>query len=131
MSELCDIKFAARDKLPHAFQDKSGMRFHIAAAFIASLNAVLAGNTRVSRKRRSLHITLHLGDEKGNGLIRRVAVSTVPVVMLDAALLEAALETWVQLTIAGSEIQFAPRFPGNTCPWHTNIRQAYLHRPDP
>jgi hypothetical protein len=95
MIKLCDINLAARDKLPPAFQDKSGMRVHNIAAFIGLLNAVLAGNTRVSCKRRSLRITLHLGGEKGIDLMRRVAVSIDPVVMLDAALQEVALVTWM------------------------------------
>ena len=58
-------------------------------------------------KRRGLKITLTVGDKKGDGLMRRLDVSRDPVVMLDAALQEAAKNAGVELTIEDGAIFLA------------------------
>ena len=50
----------------------------------------LADGTRVACKRKGLKITLTVGTKKGEGLRRRLDVSMDPVLMLNAALQEAA-----------------------------------------
>jgi len=45
-----------------------------------------------------------VGTKKGEGLMRRLVVSKDPVIMLEAALQEAAKAAGVELKIAGSEI---------------------------
>ncbi len=111
MIKLCNRNLAAAEKLPPKFQDKSGIGVHYVDAFIAPMNATLpdAPPTRVSCKRKGLRITLKVGlTKKGDGLMRRLAVSTDPVVMLDAALQEAAKAAGVELAVTDTEILLAP-----------------------
>ena len=108
MIKLCDINVAAKEKLPPGFRDKSGIGVHYVDAFIAPMNATLPDNMRVSCKRKGLRITLRVGTKKGDGLMRRLAVSADPVVMLNAALQEAAKAAEVQIQVGETEIQIAP-----------------------
>jgi hypothetical protein len=108
MLKLCDLNAAAKEKLPPGFRDKSGIGVHYVDAFIKPMNATLPDQTRVSCKRKGLRITLRVGTKKGDGLMRRLDVSPDPVVMLDAALQEAARAAGVQLQVAENEILIAP-----------------------
>jgi hypothetical protein len=108
MIKLCDINAAAQEKLPPGFRDKSGIGVHYVGAFIAPMNTNLPDGTRVSCKRKGLRITLRVGAKKGDGLMRRIDVSSDPVVMLEAALREAAKAAGVGLEIADGEIRIAP-----------------------
>ena len=107
MTKLCDVNAAAKEKLPPQFSDKSGVGVHYADAFIKPMNAALPDGTRVACKRRGLKITLTVGTKKGEGLMRRLAVSKDPVVMLQAALQEAARAAGVDLKITDTEILVA------------------------
>jgi hypothetical protein len=104
MTKLCDINAAAREKLPPAFADKSGIGVHYTDAFIKPMNTKLPDGTRVACKRKGLKITLAAGAKKGEGLMRRLAVSRDPVVMLAAALQEAAKAAGLELQITDTEI---------------------------
>ena len=110
MIKLCDINQAAKEKLPPAFRDKSNIGVHYVDAYLAPMNATLAdpAATRVSCKRKGLRLTLRVGVKKGDGLMRRLAVSADPVVMLEAALQEAARAAGVTLQITATEILLAP-----------------------
>src|SRR5262245_56881929 len=88
--KLCEINTAALEKLPQKTDDKSGIGVHFVDAYLKPLNATLEDGTRVKCKRRGLKISLAVGDKKGDGLMRRIGVSRDPVVMLEAALSEAA-----------------------------------------
>jgi hypothetical protein len=99
MTKLCDINPAVKDKLPPTFAEKSGIGSHYVDAFLKPMNTKLPDGTRVGCKRKGLKITLAVGAKKGEGLMRRLAV-----VMLEAALQEAAKAAGVELKIAGSEI---------------------------
>lgn len=107
MIKLCDINQAAKEKLPHVFRDKSGIGVHYVDAFIKPMNAALPDGTRVSCKRKGLRLTLKVGLKKGDGLMRRLAVGPDPIVMLDAALQEAAKAAGVQLQISDTEVLVA------------------------
>jgi hypothetical protein len=96
--KLCDIDTAAVEKLPATMSDKSGIGVHYVDAYIKPLNVKLEDDTRVKCKRRGLKILLSVGDKKGEGLLRRLDVSPDPVVMLDAALQEAAKSAGIELT---------------------------------
>ena len=96
--KLCDINTAAEDKLPPKMDDKSGIGVHYIDAYLKPMNAKLEDGTLVKCKRRGLKITLTAGARKGDGLMRRLDVSSDPVVMLDAALQEAAKAAGVTLT---------------------------------
>lgn len=108
MIKLCDINPAAKDKLPPAFPDKSGVGVHYMDAYIAPMNAALPDNVRVSCKRKGLRVTLRVGTKKGDGLMRRLQVSKDPVVMLQAALQEAAKAAGVELQMTDKEILITP-----------------------
>jgi hypothetical protein len=58
-------------------------------------------------KRRGLKVALSAGAKKGEGLMRRLDVSPDPVVMLDAALKEAASAAGVELTVEDGAIFIA------------------------
>ena len=104
MIKLCDLNSAAKDKLPPAVSDKSGIGVHYTDAFIKPMNTKLPDGTRVSCKRKGLKVTLTVGTKKGDGLMRRLQVSKDPVVMLNAALQEAANAAGVELTLTDTEI---------------------------
>ncbi len=108
MIKLCDINPAAKEKLPPEFRDKSGIGVHYVDAFIKPMNVALPDNVRVACKRRGLKLNLTVGTKKGFGLMRRLTVSTDPVVMLRAALQDAATAAGVQLQITDTEILLVP-----------------------
>ena len=97
--KLCDINAAASDKLPAKTDDKSGVGVHYIDAFIKPMNAKLPDGTAVKCKRRGLKVTLTLGTKKGEGLMRRLELGPDPVVMLEAALKEAAKAAGVGLSL--------------------------------
>jgi hypothetical protein len=108
MIKLCDRNPAALERLPPKFPDKSGIGVHYVDAILAPMNAALPDATRVSCKRKGLRITLRVGAKKGEGLMRRLAVSRDPVAMLEAALHEAAKAAGVELQITDTEIRINP-----------------------
>jgi hypothetical protein len=97
--KICDVNTAAEAKLPEHTGDKSGIGVHYVDAFIKPMNMKLEDGTPVRCKRRGLKITLSAGAKKGEGLMRRLDVSTDPKVMLNAALQEAAKAAGIELTI--------------------------------
>jgi hypothetical protein len=107
-TKLCDINTAAKEKLPPTTEDKSGIGVHYIDAYIKPMNAKLADGTAVKCKRRGLKVTLQAGTKKGDGIMRRLEVSPDPVVMLDAALKEAATNAGVELSIEDGAIYITP-----------------------
>jgi hypothetical protein len=97
--KLCDLNPAAVEKLPELTGDKSGIGVHYVDAYIKPMNVKLEDGTPVKCKRRGLKIVLSAGPQKGEGLMRRLAVSPDPVVMLQAALEEAAVAAGIGLAI--------------------------------
>lgn len=96
---LCDVNPAALGKLPPGMEDKSGIGVHYVDAFIKPMNRKLEDGTAIKCKRRGLRIALTAGAAKGEGLMRRLTVSPDPVVMLDAALQEAATAAGVGIAV--------------------------------
>jgi len=107
MIRLCSIDAAVKQKLPPTFTEKSGIGVHYTDAFIKPMNTKLPDGTRVSCKRKGLKLTLVVGTKKGEGLMRRLDVSRDPVVMLHAALQEAAKAAGIELQITETEILVA------------------------
>ena len=103
-TKLCDVNVEAEKKLPPHSDDKSGIGVHYIDAYIKPMNVKLEDGTPVKCKRRGLKITLSAGAKKGEGLMRRLAVSTDPVIMLDAALQEAAKAAGIELTVENGAI---------------------------
>jgi hypothetical protein len=105
--KLCDVNQAAKEKLPPQTDDKSGIGVHYVDAYVKPMNVKLEDGTPVRCKRRGLKITLTAGTKKGEGLMRRLALGPDPVVMLDAALEEAAKAAGVELTVEDGAIFLA------------------------
>jgi hypothetical protein len=103
-AKLCDVNQAAVEKLPIHTGDKSGIGVHYVDAWIKPMNVKLEDGTPVKCKRRGLKIALSAGPKKGEGLMRRLDVSEDPVVMLAAALQEAAKSAGIELTIEDGAI---------------------------
>ncbi len=101
---LCDVNGAAVDKLPQHTDDKSGIGVHYVDAYIKPMNTNLEDGTPIKCKRRGLKITLSAGGKKGEGLMRRLDISRDPVVMLDAALQEAAKAAGIELAVENGTI---------------------------
>ena len=108
MPKLCDINATAKDKLPPASPDKSGIGVHYIDAFLKPMNAKLPDGTMVKCKRRGLKITLQAGTKKGDGLMRRLELGPDPVVMLEHALKEAAKHAGVELTLEDGAVFITP-----------------------
>ena len=105
---LCEVNAGAAGKLPQQTDDKSGIGVHYVDAYLKPMNVKLEDGTAVKCKRRGLKIVLTVGTRKGEGLMRRLAVSSDPVVMLDAALQEAAKAAGVGLVIDGDTMFIEP-----------------------
>jgi hypothetical protein len=101
---LCHVNAAALEKLPEHTGDKSGIGVHYVDAYLKPMNAKLPDGTPVKCKRRGLKIMLSVGTKKGEGLMRRLDVSPDPVLMLQAALQEAATAAGVKLTLENGAI---------------------------
>jgi hypothetical protein len=104
MTKVCDINPAAKDKLPPAAPDKSGVGVHYVDAIIKPMNTKLPDGTAVACKRKGLKLTLTVGAKKGEGLLRRLEQGPDPVAMLQAALAEAARNAGVELRLTETEI---------------------------
>lgn len=102
--KLCDVNSDALNKLPQLTDDKSGIGVHYVDAYLKPMNTKLEDGTPVKCKRRGLKITLSAGSKKGEGLMRRLDVSRDPVVMLNAALQEAAQSAGLELAVEDGAI---------------------------
>ncbi|MGB7159762.1 MAG: hypothetical protein WBD40_16975 [Tepidisphaeraceae bacterium] len=107
-TKLCDLNPAATEKLPGKTDDKSGIGVHYVDAYLKPFNAKLPDGTSVKAKRRGLKVTLTVGTKKGDGIMRRLEVSKDPVVMLDAALKEAAKNAGVELSVEDGAVYVTP-----------------------
>ena len=103
-TKLCDVNPQASQKLPKFTDDKSGVGVHYVDAYVKPMNTKLPDGTAVKCKRKGLKITLNVGTNKGEGLLRRLTFGGDPVVMLDAALQEAAKGAGVGLSIEDGQI---------------------------
>ena len=97
--KLCDVNQAAIEKMPAKTDDKSGIGVHYVDAFLKPMNVKLDDGTAVKAKRRGLKVALSVGAAKGEGLMRRLDIGPDPVVMLAAALQEAATQAGVQVAV--------------------------------
>ena len=102
--KVCDVNPAALQKLPRHTDDKSGVGVHYLDAYLKPMNVTLGDGTPMKCKRRGLKITLTAGPAKGDGLLRRLDVSADPIVMLDAALQEAARAAGVEISVEDGAI---------------------------
>jgi hypothetical protein len=94
----------AANQLPQHTDDKSGIGVHYVDAYLKPMNVKLEDGTPVKCRRRGLKIALSAGSKKGEGLMRRLDVSRDPVVMLNAALQEAAQSAGLELAVEDGAI---------------------------
>lgn len=104
--ELAPENPAAPDMLKAEKNDRSRIGVHYIDAYLKPLKSgiTLADGTKFTARRRGLKVTLALGLVKGDGLMRRLSVSSDPVVMLRAALDEAGDKIGVKLTAADGKL---------------------------
>ena len=102
--KLCDVNPEALNKLPRFTEDKSGIGVHYVDAYLKPMNAKLEDGTAVKCKRRGLKVSLAVGDKKGDGIMRRLEFGPDPVMMLDAALQEAARAAQIELSVESGAI---------------------------
>ena len=102
--KLCDVNPEALQKLPQLTDDKSGVGVHYVDAYLKPMNAKLEDGTAVKCKRRGLKVSLAVGTKKGDGLLRRLELGPDPIVMLQAALQEAAKAAQVGLAVEDGAI---------------------------
>lgn len=90
-AELAPLNPDVEEALRPEKNDRSGVGVHYADAYLKPLRKKieLPDGTKFSAKRRGLKITLALGTEKGEGLLRRIEKGPDPKDMLKAALEEA------------------------------------------
>jgi hypothetical protein len=90
-TELAPLNPDVEEALRPEKNDRSGVGVHYADAYLKPLKKRIAlpDGSKFSAKRRGLKITLALGTEKGEGLLRRFEKGPNPVDMLAAALEEA------------------------------------------
>jgi hypothetical protein len=105
--KLCEVNPAAEGKLPEHTDDKSRIGVHYVDAYLKPMNSKLEDGTPVKCKRRGLKIVLSAGGKKGEGLMRRIDVSSDPVLMLAAALQEAAQAAGIELMVEGGAVFLA------------------------
>ena len=103
-AKLCDVNPAAMEKLPRQTDDKSGIGVHYVDEYLKPMNTTLEDGTSVKCKRKGLKILLTAGEKKGEGLMRRLAVSKDPIEMLDAALQEAAKTAGIEFIVENGAI---------------------------
>ena len=102
--KLCDQNPAALEKLPQHTGDKSGIGVHYVDTYIKAMNRKLEDGTPVKCKRRGLKMRSLRWRKKGEGLMRRIDISLDPIVMLSAALQEAATSAGLALTVEDGAI---------------------------
>ena len=102
--KICDVNPTAESKLPEQTGDKSGIGVHYVDAYIKPMNVKLEDGTPVKCKRRGLKIALSVGSKKGEGLMRRIDVGADPVIMLNAAIQEAARAAGIELVVEDGAI---------------------------
>ena len=105
--KICDVNTEATNKLPGKMADGSGIGVHYVDAFIKPLKTTLEDGTKVACKRRGLKLTLTVGEQMGEGLMRRLDFDGDPVAMLDAALREAAQAAGLELTVENGAVFIA------------------------
>lgn len=104
-TKICDENPAAGDMLKPEKNDRSGIGVHYVDAYLKPMRKLtLEDGTPVACKRRGLKITLTVGDKKGDGLMRRLDVSRDPIIMLQAALREAAAKLGAEIIVEGGQI---------------------------
>ena len=96
----------AEQKLASDFADNSGIGVHYMDAYLKPFNSKVEGEYEVKVKRRGLKVSLKINGDVGHGLMRRLAVSPEPKVMLQAAIKEAATEAGYAYSLENGEFWF-------------------------
>ena len=97
--ELAPKNAAAPEMLKAEKNDRSRIGVHYVDAYLKPLKSgiTLPDGVKFTARRRGLKVTLALGLIKGEGRMRRLSVSSDPVIMLRAALDEAGAKIGVRV----------------------------------
>ena len=88
--KICDVNPKAEGLLPETKPDDSGVGINYADAYLRPFKATLDDGRKVVCKRRGLKVTLKIGEQTGEGLLRRLEHGPDVRQLLRKALEEAA-----------------------------------------
>ena len=88
--KIADVDPKAEKWHPKNKPDRSQIGVNYVDAYIKAMNTSLEDGRKVACKRRGLKITMMIGDNKGEALLRRIENGPEVKAILDAALKEAA-----------------------------------------
>jgi len=88
--KIAEVNAEAEAKLPPNARDGSMIGVNYTEEYIQSMNVELEDGRKVACKRKGLRIILSIGEDKGEGLMRRIANGPDPKNILHCALEEAA-----------------------------------------
>ena len=95
--KLGDVNPKAEKLLPPTQPDGSDCGVNYVDAYVKAMKTTLDDGRKVTCTRRGLKLTLKVGPQKGEGLLRRLEHGPDPRVMLRQALAEAADEVGVEV----------------------------------
>lgn len=97
--------------LPSAKDDGSGIGINYADAYIKIFKRTLEDGRKISCKRRGLKLTLTVGDETGEGLMRRLEHGPDEKTILIEALKEAAVQVGAVFAVTDGSIVLEVQTP--------------------
>ena len=102
--KIAEVNDQAEAKLPPNERGGSMIGVNYTEEYIEPMNVELEDGRKVSCKRRGLRIILSIGEEKGEGLMRRIANGPDPKNILHCALEEAAQSAGSVFTVENNAI---------------------------
>ncbi len=96
---LGDENSAAEDKLPPQADDGSGVGVNYADAYFGAMKTILDDGRKVLCKRRGLKVTFHVGDKRGEALMRRLEHGPDEKTIVQTALHSAVANAGAQLIV--------------------------------
>ena len=102
--KLTDVNLDAEAKLPPNEKDGSRIGVNYTDLYIKPMNTELEDGRKVVCKRKGLKITLSIGDQQGEAIMRRIENGPDPKNILRCALTEAAQAAGATLSIENDAI---------------------------
>ena len=102
--KLTDVNLDAEATLPPNAKDGSQIGVNHADLYIKPMNVELEDGRKVTCKRKGLKVTMSIGDQQGEALMRRIENGPDPKNILQCALVEAAQAAGSTLSIEDNAI---------------------------
>lgn len=106
--KLTDVNTEAEAKLPPNEKDGSRIGVNYADLYIKPMNVELEDGRKVTCKRKGLKITMSIGEQKGEALMRRIENGPDPKNILQCALIEATQAAGKKLRVENNGIYLEP-----------------------